>query len=97
MDESGSDLGCFPNLSCFEQPRLVATDILSPRTAVRHDELVSDRAVDRIYKLTDRLQECLNDAVCVRDRLTRANDANRWPDLEGAVARLLTEHYRRGR
>jgi hypothetical protein len=54
---------------------------------VRDDEL-SDRTVDRIYELTDRLEERLNDAACLRDRLTKAQDANQWPDLEGAVARV---------
>jgi hypothetical protein len=54
---------------------------------VRDDE-VSDRTVDRIYELTDRLEERLNDAACLRDRLTKAHDANQWPDLEGAVARV---------
>jgi len=54
---------------------------------VRHDE-VSHRTVDRIYELTDRLEERLNDAAYLRERLTKARDANRWPDLEGAVARV---------
>jgi hypothetical protein len=55
---------------------------------VRHDEFVSDRTVDRIYELTDRLEERLNDAEYLRERLTKAHNANRWPDLEGAVARV---------
>jgi hypothetical protein len=54
---------------------------------VRHDE-VSDRTVDRIYELTDQLAERLNDAAHLRKRLGKAHEANRWPDLEGAVARV---------
>jgi hypothetical protein len=54
---------------------------------VRHDNM-SDRTVDHIYELTDRLQECLKDSADLRERLINAQDANRWPDLEGAVARV---------
>ena len=67
--------------------RAVFCDFL-PRTAVRHDELVSDRTVDQIYELTDRLEERLNDSAYLRERLTKAHHANQWPDLEGAVARV---------
>ena len=55
---------------------------------MRHDELLSDRTVDRIYELTDRLEERLHDSAYLRERLTKAHDANQWPDLEGAVARV---------
>ena len=53
-----------------------------------------DHTVDHIYELTDRLQECLADAARVRARLTRAQGANQWPNLDGAVARLITDHDR---
>ena len=52
------------------------------------DDQLSDRVVDRIYELTDRLEERLHDSAYLRERLTRAHDANQWPDLEGAVARV---------
>ena len=52
------------------------------------NELVSDRTVDRIYELTDRLEERLHDSAYLRERLTKAHYANQWPDLEGTVARV---------
>jgi hypothetical protein len=55
---------------------------------VRDDEFVSDRTVDRIYELTDRLEERLHDWAYLRERLSKAHDANQWPDLEDAVARV---------
>ena len=85
-----AQVGHVPNLFCFEQPRPWPSGILRlpPRTAVRHDELVSDCTVDRIYELTDRLEERLHDSAYLRERLTKAHDANQWPNLEGAVARV---------
>ena len=78
-----------PNCSVLNSPvRGTAVFCGFPqRTAVRDDEW-SDRTVDRIYELTDRLEERLNDAACLRDRLRKAQDANQWPDLEGAFARV---------
>ena len=58
---------------------------------MRHDE-VSDHTVDRISELTDRLQECLKDAADLRERVVNAQEANRWPNLEGAVARVAHRH-----
>ena len=55
---------------------------------MRHDE-VKDGSVNRIFELTDRLQEYLKDAAGLRERLVKAQDANRWPNLEGAVARVV--------
>jgi len=85
-----AQVGRFTNLFCFEHPRLWPSGILRlpPGTAVRQDELVSDCTVDRIYELTDRLEERLHDSVYLRERLTKAHDANQWPNLEGAVARV---------
>jgi len=51
----------------------------------------SDDTVGRIYELTDRLQERLKEAERIRARYTRAHDANIWPNLDGAIARLLSE------
>ena len=52
------------------------------------DDQLNERVVDRIYELTDRLEERLHDSAYLRERLTKAHDANQWPDLEGAVARV---------
>ena len=49
-----------------------------------------DDTVDRIYELTDRLQERLADAERIRARYSRAHERNQWPDLDGAVARLVS-------
>ena len=37
--------------------------------------------LDRLHKLADRLTECLADAERIRARVTKAHDANAWPDV----------------
>ena len=40
--------------------------------------------LDRLRKLADRLSERLVDAERIRARLTKAHDANAWPDVRSA-------------
>ena len=53
-----------------------------------------DLTVDRLYELTARLKACLVEAEDIRARLTKARDANKWPDLR-AAAQLLADYNRR--
>lgn len=56
------------------------------------EQKLRDDTVDRIHELTDQLQERLADAERIRARLNRAHEMNKWPELDGAVARLLSDH-----
>ena len=40
-----------------------------------------DKTLERLHELSDRLAENLTEAERVRERFTRAHDANIWPDL----------------
>ena len=54
---------------------------------------VNDETLTRLHALTDRLTECLVEAEDVRSRLTKARDANVWPDLQPA-SRVLMDYNR---
>ena len=55
-----------------------------------------DHRIDEIHALTDRLQKCLLDAERVRARFTTALERDSWPDVQGAMARLLAACDPRG-
>jgi hypothetical protein len=59
---------------------------------MQQHKTVGDHTVDRLYELTARLQDCLTDAEQIRARLTKARDTYpAWPDLEGAIDRVMNK------
>jgi len=60
---------------------------------VQERKSVSDETLTRLHTLTARLSECLVEAEDVRSRLTKARDANVWPDLQPA-SRVLMDYNR---
>ena len=59
----------------------------------QHKTVASDETLTRLHTLTARLTECLVEAEDVRSRLTKARDANVWPDLQPA-SRVLMDYNR---
>jgi hypothetical protein len=59
---------------------------------MQQHKAISDPVIGQIYELMGRLQECLIDGAQIRARLTKARqDGNNWPDVEGALARLVSD------
>jgi predicted trehalose synthase len=50
----------------------------------------SDQTSEQLLELTDRLTERLWEAEDIRARLTRARDANVWPDLQ-SMSQMFSE------
>ena len=50
----------------------------------------SDQTAERLEELTDRLTERLWEAEGVRARLTKARNANVWPDLQ-SMSQMFNE------
>jgi hypothetical protein len=50
----------------------------------------SDQTVERLRELTARLTERLWEAEDIRARITKARDANVWPDLQ-SMSRLFND------
>ena len=50
----------------------------------------SDQTVARLRELTSRLTERMWEAEDIRARLTKARDANVWPDLQ-SMSRLFND------